>query len=65
MNKAKRDRLVEELEAAILALKSMPVTTPCVDCIHMAGSFCTHWNAEVPPEAQAAGCHHWEESIPF
>lgn len=65
MNKAQRDRAVHHMEKALAALKAMPVTMPCGECLHMLNGRCLHWNAEVPVEAQPAGCHHWEEAIPF
>lgn len=65
--KAQRDRMVVELKAAIAVLESMEVATPCHECLHLChdSGKCQVWNAEVPEAAQPAGCHRWEESIPF
>lgn len=64
---AERDRAVEHMEEALKALKTMPVHTPCAKCelFHKEQGRCWHWNAEVPEAAQAAGCHEWQEAIPF
>lgn len=62
---AERDRAVEHMEEALKALKTMPVQTPCAKCEFMMNGRCSHWNAEVPEAAQAAGCHQWQEAIPF
>lgn len=67
MTKGQRDRAVATLKEAIATLESTPVATPCHECLHLChdNGKCLVWNAEVPEAAQAAGCHRWEESIPF
>lgn len=62
---AERDRAIESMEDALKALKTMPVVTPCAKCDNFQEGRCLHWNADVPEAAQAAGCHEWQEAIPF
>lgn len=70
MNPFERDLAIEQLERAIAVLRTMPVQTPCAQCAFfspdkLGRGLCTHWNAEVPVEAQPVGCAKWEDGIPF
>lgn len=70
MTPADRDRAVKQLEDTIALVKAMPVVTPCAQCFHFIKignepGFCNKWEANVPEDAQAAGCGSWEEPVPF
>lgn len=64
---AQRDRQIASLLATVEVLREMPTATPCAECDHFArdSGHCQKWGATVPPEALAAGCPQWEESVPF
>lgn len=67
MTPAQRDVQIAALERAIEILRALPVITPCDRCwaFNPDTGSCAHWQAVVPPEARAAGCAEFDESIPF
>lgn len=64
-NKAERARLIHHAQMTLRALEALPALTPCAECLEFDAGFCRRWKAQVPPEAQPAGCDQWQEQIPF
>lgn len=55
---------VAHLRAALAFVEGMPVRTPCSECLNFSAGFCQHWKAQVPAEAQPAGCPQFD-GLPF
>lgn len=60
-----RDRLLEDLQTAIAAVRAIPTATPCASCEYHGNGHCDKWLADIPPEHLASGCDEWLEEIPF
>ena len=68
------DAAIAELQTVRQALAEKLPGNPEVDwsakcstCEHFNDSraYCNHWRAEVPRDAQRAGCDQWVDVIPF
>lgn len=66
---AGKERLLEQLNAALAFVKAQPTTTPCAGCEHgsrHSGAHCDFFGRDVPAEWQnQSGCRHWLEPLPF
>ena len=63
-NAAERTRLIQAAERTLAHLKALPELTPCTQCAEFRDGYCARWKANVPPDAQEAGCVEWFE-VPF
>lgn len=64
-NRNERAVLIRAAETTLLALKSLPERTPCLECVEFRDGFCGRWKQQVPESARPDGCAEWSEQIPF
>lgn len=64
---ATKAQMLADLDNQRALIASLPVATPCANCVHFSAkdAWCQTWKTTVPAAAQTKGCDRWEEGVPF